>query len=150
MKRLNKVLILALVVSLAGACTKLQESPAPGSSTGSTNTGGNTGDPAVYLGLWKLTAKTLAADGSNLYDADDIFTVKIDASATAEWTDIIAGSAQAPVADAYILRKGPPVTIDFTDAGVREVVSKTGSQIKWQYNDPDLADVLVIETLTKQ
>jgi len=131
MKRLNKVLILAFVVTLAGACTKLQESPAPGSSTGSTNTGGgNTGDPDVYLGLWKQTEKTL--DGASIFDANNTFTVKLDVAATAEWTYTIFGSVQPPVADSYILEDGPPVNIKFTDAGSREVVSKTGSQIVWQ------------------
>lgn len=149
MKRFNKVLILAFVVTLAGACTKLQESPAPGSSTGSTNTGGgNTGNPEVYLGLWKQTEKKL--DGASIFDADNTFTVKLDAAATAEWTYTIFGSVQPPQADAYLLKKGPPVTIDFTTAGSREVITKTGSQIVWQYNDPNAAGALVIETLTKQ
>ncbi len=149
MKRLNKVLILAFVVTFAGACTKLQESPEPGSSTGATNTGGgNTGDPDVYLGLWKQTDKTL--DGASIFDADNTFIVKLDAAATAEWTYTIFGAVQPAIPDSYILQDGPPVTINFTDAGTREVISKTGSQIVWQYNDPNAAGALVVETLTKQ
>jgi|GEM_PF-2313359 len=148
MKRFNKVLILAFVVTMAGACTKLQESPEPGSSTGTTTTGGNSGDPAVYIGLWKQTDKKL--DGASIFDPNNTFTVKIDVAATAEWTYTVFGSVQPPLADSYILKKGPPVTIDFTKEGTREVVSKTGSQIVWQFNDPNAGGVLVVETLTKQ
>lgn len=151
MKLFNKLLVLTLVIGLAGACTKLEESPAPGASTdnGGGGGGGNQGDPDVYIGLWKLTDKKKA--GNSIFNASNTFTVKIDVAATAEWTYTVFGVPQAPMADSYILKKTPlPATIDFTNAGTKEIVTKTGSQIVWQYNDINEGGELVQETLTKQ
>ncbi|MHB1277111.1 MAG: hypothetical protein ACYC1Q_01795 [Bacteroidia bacterium] len=151
MKLFKKLLVLTLVIGLAAACTKLEESPEPGTDTtgGGGGGGGNTGDPAVYLGVWKQTDRK--KDGVSIFDANNTFTVKLDASATATWTFTDSGVVQPPISDAYILKTTPlPATIDFIKYGSREIVTKTGSQIIWQWNDPDLANALVVETLTKQ
>lgn len=148
MKLFNKLLVLTLVISMANGCTKLEESPEPGSTTQDTTTG-PTGNPDVYIGLWKLTEKT--HNGNSVFNASNSFTVKIDVAATAEWVHTVFGVEQPPMADSYILKKTPPpVTIDFTNAGLREVVSKTGSQIVWTYADMNFGGDMVIETLTKQ
>jgi hypothetical protein len=150
MKLLKKLVLLTLVIGLAGACTKLEESPAPGGTTNNGGGGGGpTGNPAVYIGLWKLTEKTKA--GNSIFNASNTFTVKLDVAATAEWTYTVFGVPQAPIADSYILKTTPPpATIDFENHGVKEIVSKTGSQIVWQYNDINEGGELVVETLTKQ
>lgn len=155
MKVFNKLLILSLAVVLAGSCTKLQESPEPGTSSNSNSSGGgggggNTGDPDVYIGLWKLTGKTLE-DGTDIYDVNDYFVLKLDVAATATWTYYIGGTAGTPVSDSYILNtSSTPATVTFTDEGTRTVTQKTGSIIKWEYDDPDVGNLRVIETLTKQ
>lgn len=151
MKLFKRLLVLTLVVGLAGACTKLEESPAPGSDTsgGGGGGGGATGDPAVYLGVWKQTDRK--KDGVSIFDANNTFTVKLDAAATATWTFTVSGMVLPNENDAYILKTTPlPATIDFIKYGTKEIVTKTGSQIIWQYNDPNLANALVVETLTKQ
>ncbi|HCS21917.1 MAG TPA: hypothetical protein DIW47_15405 [Bacteroidetes bacterium] len=150
MKLFNNLLVLTLVIGLAGACTKLEESPEPGTgTTGGTGGGGATGDPAVYLGVWKQTDKKKA--GTSIFDANNTFTVKLDAAATATWTFTDSGVVQPNEPDAYILKTTPlPATIDFVKYGSREIVSKTGSLIIWQWNDPKEGGALVEETLTKQ
>ncbi|MDX5319838.1 MAG: hypothetical protein LPK45_02130 [Bacteroidota bacterium] len=152
MKLLNKLLLFSLVLTVATSCTKLQESPEPGAgsnnNTGGGTGGGNTGNPDVYIGLWKLTAKT--ANGNDVFDANNTFTVKLDVAATATWTYTIFGIEQTPISDSYILNtSSTPKTIVFTDAGTRTVTNKTGSIIQWEYQDPNL-NALVSETLTKQ
>ncbi|MBI1223580.1 MAG: hypothetical protein GC180_13340 [Bacteroidetes bacterium] len=149
MKIFNKVLILTLAVVLAGSCTKLQESPDPGKSTGDTTGSGNTGNADVYIGLWKLTKKT--QDGTDVPLTDYGFTVKLDVAATATWTYYLFGVEQAPISDGYTLHTSTtPKTIDFTDAGVRTILNKTGSEIKWTYQDANNNNAVVVETLTKQ
>ncbi len=150
MKLFKRLLVLTLVVGLAGACTKLEESPAPGGdATGGTGGGGNTGDPEVYLGVWKQTKKTV--DGVDAFDANNTFTVKLDAGGTAKWTKTVSGMVLPEESDAYILTKlPPPAKIDFINNGTKEIVNKTGSQMVWKWNDPNQANALIEETMIKQ
>lgn len=156
MKLITKLLLLTLFVGIAGSCTKLEESPAPGTTA---NNGGGTGggggggggNADVYIGLWKCTDRQLGAvGGPSIYDANSTYKVKLDVAATATFTPIVNGVEGTPVSDSYLMQVGPPAMVIFTDAGSREVVTKTGTQIVWQYNDPNLSGALVVETLDKQ
>lgn len=151
MKLFKRLLVLTLVIGLAGACTKLEESPEPGgNATGGTGGGGgNTGDPAVYLGVWKQTNKTV--NGNPAFDANNTFTVKLDAAATATWTYTVSGVVMPNENDAYILKTTPlPATIDFIKYGNREIVTKTGSQMVWKWVDVNQASAMIEETMQKQ
>lgn len=150
MKLFKQLLILTLVIGLAGACTKLEESPEPGDSTGGTGGGGGaTGDPDVYLGVWKQTKKTV--NGVDAFDANNTFTIKLDAGGTAKWTKTVNGVVLADEADAYILTKvPPPVRIDFINNGSKEIVTKTGSLMVWKWSDATQGGAVVEETMAKQ
>lgn len=158
-KIFGKLALLIVGLSLTfSSCSKLQESPdiitdngnpsgGGGTGGGGGGGGGNTGNPDVYLGLWKLTGIT--EDGVT-GSVDEYFTVKLDAASKAEW-QFFDPMLPFPIVlpDIYTLNAASanPRIISFTSVGTREIVNKTGSQIVWKYTE---AGVEIVETLTKQ
>ena len=158
MKYTKLFLILLLAVGVSSSCSKIKESPDPStldganSGGGSGGGGGNSGDPDVYLGLWRMTEKTLA--GASIFgDSDTTYEVKLDAASTATWNFYVGANIVRTEPDIYVLDKNAsPVTINFTkkEFGLKEIVNKTGSEMVWTYADHRYNNQMVVETYQKQ
>lgn len=155
MRKFSHITMLILALGLVASCTKIKESPDPDTSSSSGGSGGggggNQGNPDVYIGLWKLTEKTI--DGTSVFGTlSSTFTVHLKTGGLSTWkTYDTDGTETGSEDDNYTLNtSSSPATVNFQDRGTREVISKTGSQIVWQFNDPDFGGLLVEETLTKQ
>lgn len=154
MKILKSTLLLFLAIGVISACSKMKESPEPvadtGTTTGGGTGGGNTGDPKIYIGLWKMTEKTLG--GNSVFSQQDtIPEVSLQPAGTATWNYYVGGNLANTETDIYSLNtSATPATITFTKKGACTIVNKTGSQIVWSRSDPAYAGLEVIETFTKQ
>jgi len=155
MKYTKLLLILFLAVGVASSCSKKKESPEPSTTdsgdNGSGGGGGNSGDPDVYLGLWKMTGKTLA--GVSVFGGDTTYEVHLEAPSTATWNYYVGGSNVRSESDIFILDKSAnPVTVNFSNSeyGLKVIVNKTGSEMSWKFDDHRYGDQEVIETYTKQ
>ncbi len=151
MKKISIYLLAFLLVAAVGSCTKIQESPEPSSSnnSGGSGGGGNQGNPAVYQGLWRLDKRKL---GGSEIPIDSVYNVQLQGGGMAVWTFFDAGgNIKSSQNDIYVLvTSSNPATITFTNFGVREIVTKTGSSIVWKYADPNLGGIEIEETLLKQ
>ncbi len=156
MKYTRLLLILFLAAGVMTSCSKIKESPEP-STTDSGGSGGggggNSGDPDIYIGLWKMTDKVVS--GSSVYAVlDSIPEVKMDVAGAATWNWYKGGNLayQIPGAQYSVDAGANPVTVLFKnpDYGTRIVVNKTGSVIEWKYNDAGFGGEEVTETFTKQ
>lgn len=155
MKNLKLFTLLFLAAAIMGSCSKLKESPDPDTTdtdTTSSSGGGNSGNAAVYVGLWKMTDKSVG--GTSVFATlDTIPEVHLQTAATAKWNYYVGGNIAKTESDIYSLNTSSnPVTINFslTGKGIRTIVTKTGSQMVWKFNDPNFLNQEVIETYDKQ
>lgn len=154
MKNTRQLLFLILGLVVIASCTKIKESPEPSDTSGGTGGGGGGGggggNPAVYVGLWKMTDKTVAST-SVFASLDTIKEIHLQAAATATWNYYSGNNLVDSESDIYTLNtSSSPATIVFANKGGRTIVNKTGNKMSWSFNDPDFGNAEVVEEFTKQ